>query len=126
MDFSAPWDPDPEESDDEELLFDVRKDDANVQATMGVPKDNGPADMFHLWVHPAKRGEGYGSEVIQEAEQTAKAHGADALNITVGDESGDPEPFFESQGFERGMYEEGEIREEETSTWHQFTKPFDG
>ena len=123
--MEAPWNPDPDRTDDEEYFFDVQKDDSNAQATMGVPKDDGPADLFHLWVHPDKRGEGMGSEMITEAEETAKQHGADALNVVVGDESGDPEGFFESKGFERGMYEDGELKEEETDSWHQFTKPFD-
>lgn len=110
---------DPDDKEDE-FFFDERRDDDNVQATMGVPKDNGPADLFHLWVHPEKRGEGKGRDVLKDAEQTANRMGAEALNVTIDDE--DAERFFEKQGFERGFYEEGDVVEEKTTEWSQFTK----
>jgi len=112
----------PEDNEDE-LFFDERRDDGNVQMTMGVPKDNGPADLFHLWVHPEKRGEGKGRDVLEDAEETARELGADALNVTIDDDGA--EPFFEQQGFERGFYEEGSVVDEKTPSWSQFTKTFE-
>jgi N-acetylglutamate synthase-like GNAT family acetyltransferase len=113
------------EEQDDELIFEDVRAEGGARVTMGVPKDaNEPAEIFDMCVMDEERGGGKGTELLNDAEKTAEEFGVDALNVIIGDEAGDPEPFFESQGFERGMYEEGELKEEETDNWHQFTKRF--
>ena len=68
-------------------------------ASLGQAEEDGVAELFGMWVTPARRGSGVAWRLTEAAAQHARAAGRRALKLWVSTDNGRAVAFFSSFGF---------------------------
>ena len=71
--------------------------------------DGQEAYLAELYVVPSRRGEGFGRELITEAVQVARRHGADYAFLVTSEDDVAAQRLYEAAGFRRTEGEEGPL-----------------
>jgi ribosomal protein S18 acetylase RimI-like enzyme len=82
----------------ERLLAEAGGEAAGI-ASLGQAEEDGVAELFGMWVAPARRGTGVAWQLTEAAAQHARAAGRRAVKLWVSTDNGRAVAFFSSFGF---------------------------
>jgi ribosomal protein S18 acetylase RimI-like enzyme len=82
-----------------ERLLATDGDEAVGVVSLGQAEEDGVAELFGMWVSPARRGTGVAWQLTEAAARHARAAGRRALKLWVSTDNGRAVAFFSSFGF---------------------------
>ncbi len=85
-------------------------------------RDRGIAHLWGMWVDPAIRGRGVGTQLVLAVRGWARGLGGRFLRLGVLTGADDPTPFYENLGFVR-TGELATLRRDPTAPVHFLTRP---
>ncbi len=80
------------------FAFFIRNDRQEIVAGLSGWTWANACEIRTLWVHPSLRGQGYGGDLLESAEQEARAHGCKV--ILISSYSFEAPAFYRKRGYE--------------------------